>query len=95
MKRVHALYASNMDDTNVLLLLDPETDNQTAIEAIAQKMQEVETCDIDEEEYYQETGTTPEDFREFAEAIWSHNETIYLENRFEVTYGLTLNVPLI
>lgn len=93
MKTAHALYVSNMDTTRVLLILDPKTDDKTAIAAIAQKMQEVETCEIDEDEYYQETGTTPEDFHEFAEAIWMHHDTIYLENRFEATYGLALDVP--
>lgn len=88
MKTAHALYVSNMDTTMVLLVLDPTTDDKTAIAAIAQKMHEVETY-----EYYQET--TPEDFHEFAEAIWKHRDTIYLENRFEATYGLTLNVPIL
>lgn len=93
MKTAHALYVSNMDTTRVLLILDPKTDDKTAIAAIVQKMQEVETCEIDEDEYYQETDTTPEDFHEFAEAIWKHHGTIYLENRFEATYGLALDVP--
>lgn len=93
MKTAHALYVSNMDTTRVLLILDPKTDDKTAIAAIAQKMQEVETCEIDEDEYYQETDTTPEDFHEFAESIWKHHDTIYLESRFEATYGLALDIP--
>lgn len=92
-KTAHALYASNMSITRVLLILDPETDEKTAINTIAQKIQEIETYDIDIDEYHRETQTTPEDFLEYAEAIWNRHEEVYLENRFDVTYGLTLNVP--
>ena len=93
MKTAHVLYVSNnMDTTRVLLILDPKTDDKTAIAAIAQKILEVETCEIDEDEYFQETETTPEDFHNFATAIWKYHK-IYLDKRFDATYGLTLNVP--
>ena len=42
MGKVNVLYVSNMDTTRVLLALDPNTDNETAIKAIAEKIKETE-----------------------------------------------------
>lgn len=95
MQNAHVLYLSNIDTNQVLLILNTDTDPETAIQAIEEKIREVELCDIDEEVYYSETDTHPGFFREAAESIWTYHECIYLENRWEVTYGLALNVPVL
>lgn len=94
MKVAHVLYFSNMDTSMVLLILGKNTDDETAIAAIEKKIKETELYDIDGEEYMRETGTTPEEFRSFAEDIWKNHYSIYLE-RYEGTYALELNVPIL
>lgn len=95
MQNAHVLYLSNIDTNQVLLILNTDTDPETAIQAIEEKIREVELCDIDEEEYYSETETEPGFFRELAESIWNDHDNVYIENRWEVTYGLALNVPVL
>ena len=95
MEKAHVLYLSNIDTNQVLLILNVNTDPETAIQAIETKIREVELCDINEDEYYSETDTHPGFFREAAESIWNNHDYIYLENRWEVTYGLALNVPIL
>lgn len=95
MQNAHVLYLSNIDTNQVLLILNTDTDPETAIQAIEEKIREVELCDIDEDEYYSETDTHPGFFREVAESIWNDHDCIYIENRWEVTYGLALNVPVL
>lgn len=95
MKKAHALYVSNIDTNQVLLILNEDTDPETAIQAIEEKIREIELSDIDEDEYYSETETEPGFFRELAESIWNDHDDVYIENRWEVTYGLALNVPVL
>lgn len=95
MKNAHVLYLSNIDTNQVLLILSEDTDPETAIQAIEEKIREFELCDIDEDEYYSETDTEPGFFRECAESIWNDHDDVYIENRWEVTYGLALNVPVL
>ena len=51
MKKVHVLYVHNCDMSRVLLVLNPNMDDETAINAIFEAIKEVELYDIDEEEY--------------------------------------------
>jgi hypothetical protein len=95
MKTAHVLYVTNIDETQALLVLSPDTDSEVAIAAIEEKIREVELCDIDENEYYEETYTAPGFFRESAESIWNNHDGIYIENRWEATYDLALNVPIL
>lgn len=95
MKKAHALYVSNIDTNQVLLILNEDTDPETAIQAIEEKIREIELSDIDEDEYYSETETEPGFFRELAESIWNDHDDVYIENRWEATYGLALNVPVL
>lgn len=95
MRKVNVLYVSNMDTTRILLALDPNTDNETAIKAIAEKIREIELCDIDEEEYMTETGTHPDEFMMMARRIWYYHDSFYLDKRWDATYGIALGVELI
>lgn len=95
MGKVNVLYVSNMDITRVLLALDPNTDNEIAIKAIAEKIKETELCDIDADEYYQETESHPDDFEVMARDIWYYQDSVYLDRRWEATYGMTTGVELI
>ena len=95
MQNAHVLYLSNIDTNQVLLILNTDTDPETAIQAIEEKIREVELCDIDEEEYYSETETEPGFFRELAVSICNDHDDVYIENRWEVTYGLALIVPVL
>lgn len=95
MSKVNVLYVSNIDTTRVLLALDPNTDNETAIKAIAEKIKETELCDIDADEYYQETESHPDDFEAMARRIWYYHDSYYLDARWEATYGMATGVNLI
>lgn len=95
MGKVNVLYVSNMDTTRVLLALDPNTDNETAIKAIAEKIKEIELFDIDADEYYKETDSHPNDFEEMARNIWCYRDSVYLDRRWEATYGMTGGVTVI
>lgn len=94
-KKIKALYVHNMDYCRVLLVLDSETNNDTAVYAIANAMLEQEIYDLDKNEYFEETEQTPEDFIEYAKSIWFNNENVYLDARFEATYGMSTNVQTI
>lgn len=89
MDKVKVLYASNIDVTRILLVLDYNTPNDIAIKAITEKIMETELCDIDKDEYFQETGMTSENFEDIARQIWLFNDTYYLDNRWEATYGIS------
>lgn len=95
MNKVNVVYVSNTDATGVLLALDPNTDNETAIKAIAEKIKETELFDIDADEYYKETESHPDDFEEMARSIWLYRESVYLDRRWEATYGIAVCVELI
>lgn len=95
MGKVNVLYVSNMDTTRILLALDPNTDNEIAIKAIAEKIKEIELCDIDDDEYYQETESNPDDFEAMARRIWYYQDSVYIDTRWEATYGMATGVNLI
>ena len=95
MGKVNVLYVSNIDTTRVLLVLDPNTDNETAIKAIAEKIKEIELFDIDADEYYKETESHSDDFEEIARSIWRYQESVYLDRRWDATYGMATGVNLI
>jgi hypothetical protein len=89
MDKVKVLYASNIDVTRILLVLDYNTPSDIAIKAITEKIMETELYDIDKDEYFQETDMSPEKFEEIARQIWLFNESYYLDNRWDVTYGIS------
>jgi hypothetical protein len=89
MDKVKVLYVSNIDTTRILLVLNYDTPNDIAVKAITEKIMETELYDIDKDEYFQETGMTPENFEEIARQIWYYNGSYYLDNRWEATYGIS------
>lgn len=95
MSKVNVLYVSNIDTTRILLALDPNTDNETAIKMIAEKIKSVELDDIDEDEYMNETDTHLDDFMAMARRIWYYHDSYYLDARWEATYGIAVGVELI
>ena len=95
MGKVNVLYVSNTDTTRILLALSPDTNNEVAINAIAEKIKEVELCDIDEEEYMAETETHPDEFMMMARRMWYYHDSFYLDKRWEATYGIAVGVELI
>ena len=93
-KKAHVLYAVNCDTSRILLILNPETDNETAIKAIYDKIAEIEFCDLEEDDEYFNI-TAKEEIRRIAERIWLYYDSFYLDTRWEVTYGIATNVEIL
>ena len=93
MKKVHVLYAHNCDMTRVLLVLNPNMDDETAVNAIFEAIKEVELYDIDENEYTDITSI--EELKDIATSIWHNHESVYIDTRWEATYELATNVELL
>lgn len=92
-KGVYVLYVHNCDMSRVLLTLNPDIDNDTAINAIFEAIKENELYDIDEEEYNE--VTTNEELMSYARSIWYYHESIYVDTRWEATYSIATNVKFL
>lgn len=93
-KTAHVLYVVNCDTSRILLILNPETDDETAIKAIYDKIAEIEFCDLEEDDEYFKI-TSKEEIRKFAERIWLYHDYINLDTRWEATYGIATNVEIL
>lgn len=93
MKKVHILYVFNCYISKALLAINPELDDETAIKAIFDKIKENEINDIDEDEY--EEITNDEELMSYARRIWLYHDSIYIDTRWEATYGIATNVELL
>ena len=93
MKKAHVLYVHNCDMSRVLLVLNPNMDDETAINAIFEAIKEVELYDIDEEDYTDITSI--EELKDIASSIWHNHESVYIDTRWEATYCIATNVELL
>jgi hypothetical protein len=94
MKKMNVLYVKGCIGKIALLVINPQTDDEIAINAIAEKITEMQynESDCEDDEYY--VKTEEDEIRRIAERIWLYNDDYYMDNT-EYTYLMQTNVDVI
>lgn len=98
MKKAHVFYVVNSEESRVLLIINPETNRDTAIDAIYQKIVEIEHFDYEDltdEELELEGLMSRQELRDIAQDIWDNHETYYIDRRWDATYAVDIDVDIL
>ena len=94
MENINVLYVRCYENVRILLAINPNTDNETAINTIAKIIKEHEMLNVNEQEYYEESGLVEDDFLVMARDIWFYNNENYIDI-WENNYGIAKNVNIL